>query len=97
MVTGGKKRPLGGLDLGWIAAVLARNGVVEETGVSAGLGGDPLAGLLWLAQRLAAAGEGLRAGDIILSGSFTRPVPVAPGDSVLADFGPLGSIAVSFG
>ncbi|WP_172327205.1 2-keto-4-pentenoate hydratase [Mangrovicoccus sp. HB161399] len=97
VVTGGTPLSAAEVDLRWIAAVLSKNGTVEETGVSAALGGDPLAGLAWLAGRLAAAGEGLKAGDLVLGGGFTRPVPVRAGDAVLADFGPLGTISARFG
>jgi 2-oxo-hept-3-ene-1,7-dioate hydratase len=34
--------------------------------------------------------------QIILSGSFTRPVPVKAGDRVFADYGKSGSIDVDF-
>jgi len=33
---------------------------------------------------------------VLLAGSFTRPVPVAAGDVIHADYGPLGAIGVSF-
>lgn len=83
-------------DLRWVAATLAQNGVIEETGVSAGVMGHPAAGLAWLVNKLAPLGDGLRKGDIVLAGSFTRPVDIAPGDVIFADFGPLGSIGVRF-
>lgn len=83
-------------DLRWIAATLAKNGTIEESGVSAAIMGHPAAGVAWLVNKLAAQGDGLEAGDIVLGGSFTRPVDIESGDVIFADYGPLGSIGVSF-
>jgi 2-oxo-hept-3-ene-1,7-dioate hydratase len=83
-------------DLRWIAGTLSKNGVIEESGVSAAIMGHPAAGIAWLVNKLAALDDGLKAGDIVLGGSFTRPVDVASGDVIFADYGPLGSIGVSF-
>ena len=84
------------IDVRWVAATLSKNGVIEESGVSAAIMGHPAAGIAWLVNKLAPLGEGLRNGDIVLGGSFTRPVDIAPGDVIFADYGPLGSIGVSF-
>lgn len=84
------------LDLRWIAATLSKNGVIEESGVSAAIMGHPAAGVAWLVNKLAAMGGGLKKGDIVLGGSFTRPVDIASGDTIFADYGPLGSIGVQF-
>ncbi|SMD10761.1 2-oxohept-3-enedioate hydratase [Fulvimarina manganoxydans] len=84
------------VDLRWVAATLSQNGVIEESGVSAAVMGHPAAGLAWLVNKLAPLGGGLKKGDIVLGGSFTRPVDIASGDVIFADFGPLGSIGVGF-
>lgn len=84
------------VDVRWIGATLSRNAVIEESGVSAAIMGHPAAGVAWLANKLAAVGAGLKAGHIVLGGSFTRPVDIAPGDVIQADYGPLGAIGVSF-
>lgn len=84
------------IDVRWVSAALSKNGVIEETGVSAGIMGHPAAGIAWLVNKLAPLDDGLKAGDLVLCGSFTRPVDIAPGDVVQADYGPLGSIGVSF-
>lgn len=84
------------IDIRWVPATLSKNGVIEETGVSAGIMGHPAAGIAWLVNKLAPLGGGLRKGDIVLGGSFTRPVDVAAGDVMQADYGPLGAIGVSF-
>lgn len=84
------------VDLRWIGATLSRNGVIEESGVSAAIMGHPAAGVAWLVKKLAPLGDELKKGDIVLGGSFTRPIDVTPGDVVFADYGPIGSIGVSF-
>lgn len=84
------------IDVRWVSAALSKNGVIEETGVSAGIMGHPAAGIAWLVNKLAPLNDGLKAGDLVLCGAFTRPVDIAPGDVVQADYGPLGSIGVSF-
>ncbi len=84
------------IDVRWVGATLSKNGVIEESGVSAAIMGHPAAGIAWLVNKLAPLGDGLKAGDIVLCGSFTRPVDIASGDVIFADYGPLGSIGVSF-
>ncbi len=83
-------------DIRWVGATLAKNGVIEESGVSAAIMGHPAAGVAWLVNKLAALDDGLVRGDIVLAGSFTRPVDVAAGDVIFADYGPLGAIGVAF-
>ncbi|HKR89323.1 MAG TPA: 2-oxo-hepta-3-ene-1,7-dioic acid hydratase [Phenylobacterium sp.] len=96
LIIGGRTvRPMD-VDLRWIGATLSKNGVIEESGVSAAVMGHPAAGIAWLCNKLAALDQGLEAGEIILGGSFTRPVSVASGDVIYADFGDLGAIGVSF-
>ena len=84
------------VDLRWSGALLFKNGVVEETGLAAGVLNHPGNGVAWLANKLSAHGEGLGAGEIVLGGSFTRPVACAGGDVFHADYGSLGSISVRF-
>lgn len=83
-------------DLRWVGAMLFRNGVIEETGLAAGVLNHPASGVAWLARRLAAHGIGLEPGQLILAGSFTRPVAVAAGDEFRADFGDLGTLSCRF-
>ncbi|MDR2213786.1 MAG: 2-oxo-hepta-3-ene-1,7-dioic acid hydratase [Pseudomonadales bacterium] len=95
LVLGGRTvRPFD-VDLRWVGATLSKNGVIEESGVSAAVMGHPAAGIAWLANKLAAVGGRLLKGQLLLSGSFTRPVSVAPGDVIFTDYGPLGAIGVS--
>jgi 2-oxo-hept-3-ene-1,7-dioate hydratase len=96
MVVGGRTiRPFD-LDIRWVGATLSKNGIIEESGVSAAVMGHPAAGIAWLVNKLHPLGGKLKKGEIVLAGSFTRPVSVAPGDVICADYGPLGAIGVSF-
>jgi len=84
------------VDLPWVGAILRQNGVVEETGLAAGVQGHPAVGVAWLAMKLAPWGESLQAGEIVLAGSFTRPVAARAGDRFDADYGPLGRFEFRF-
>ena len=96
IVLGGRPvRPMD-VDLRWVGALLHKNGVVEETGLAAGVLNHPANGVAWLANRLAPHDEQLNAGDVVLAGSFTRPTTAVKGDTLQADYGPLGSIALRF-
>ena len=81
------------IDLRWVGALLYRNDAIEETGLAAGVLDHPGNGVAWLANKISPYGEQLNAGDIVLSGSFTRPTSVVRGDVVRADFGPLGTLS----
>jgi 2-oxo-hept-3-ene-1,7-dioate hydratase len=96
LVVGGRPiRPLD-FDLRWIGALLFRNGQIEETGIAAGVLNHPANGVAWLADRLAAQGEHLEAGEVVLAGSFTRPVEIIRGDTFHADYGQFGSVSCQF-
>jgi 2-oxo-hept-3-ene-1,7-dioate hydratase len=96
IVIGG--RPVGPLDvdLRWVGGIMYRNSEIEETGVAAGVLGHPALGVAWLANKLGQHGVTLEPGHIVLAGSFTRVVHAKKGDTLHADFGQLGGIAVQF-
>jgi 2-keto-4-pentenoate hydratase len=73
-------RELLDVDLAELPMEVARNGevVVRETGRA--VLGSPLTAVAWLANRLRSYGIALRAGDIVLSGSFGRAIEINPGD-----------------
>lgn len=83
-------------DLRWMGAILYRNGEVEETGLGAGVLDDPAISMAWLANRLGSYGDQISAGDVVLSGSFVRPVEAPAGSAIRADFGAFGSVACQF-
>lgn len=96
LVMGGRPvRPLD-VDLRWVAAVCYRNGVIEESGVAAAVLNHPANGVAWLANKLAPHDVTLEPGQVILGGSFTRPVPARPGDTFHVDYGSLGAISCHF-
>jgi 2-oxo-hept-3-ene-1,7-dioate hydratase len=96
IVLGGRPVRPDAVDLRWVGAVFYRNSEIEETGLAAGVLGHPAMAIAWLANKLAPFGTTLEPGHLMLSGSFTRPVWAAKGDTLHADFGPLGSVAVQF-
>ncbi|WP_315709921.1 2-oxo-hept-4-ene-1,7-dioate hydratase [Brenneria uluponensis] len=96
VVMGGRPIKPDALDLRWIAALMYRNGVIEESGVAAAVLNHPANGVAWLANKLAPYDVQLEAGQIILGGSFTRPVPARKGDTFHVDYGVMGAISCRF-
>jgi 2-oxo-hept-3-ene-1,7-dioate hydratase len=92
IVLGGSPVRPDDVDLRWLGALLHINGTIEESGLAAAVLGHPAKGIAWLARRLHRHGERLEAGQVVLAGSFTRPVPIDVGDVVHADYGPLGAV-----
>lgn len=97
VVLGGEKIAPRAVDLRWVGALVMKNGEVEETGLGGGVLDHPARGIVWLSRRLAEYGDFIRAGEVVLSGSFIRPVETRPGDSIVADFGPHGTVSCHFG
>jgi 2-oxo-hept-3-ene-1,7-dioate hydratase len=96
IVMGGRPIRPDDADLRWIGAIVSKNGAVEETGLAAGVLNHPANGVAWLANRMAEHGGGMKAGEIVLAGSFIRPIEVGKGDTVVADYGPYGSVSCHF-
>jgi 2-oxo-hept-3-ene-1,7-dioate hydratase len=96
IVLGGRPVKPDAVDLRWVGAMLFKNGVIEETGLAAGVLNHPATGVAWLANKIAPHDEQLNAGDVVLAGSFTRPTPAVRGDTFQVDYGPLGAVAFRF-
>jgi 2-oxo-hept-3-ene-1,7-dioate hydratase len=97
IVLGDRPLPHRDIDLAWVGAIVGRNGIVEETGLAAGVLGHPARGIAWLANRLAEQGfPSLKAGAILLAGSFIRPLEAEPGSAIDADFGAWGRVTCAF-
>ncbi|MBV8341926.1 MAG: 2-oxo-hepta-3-ene-1,7-dioic acid hydratase [Gammaproteobacteria bacterium] len=96
VVLGGRPVRPDALDLRWVGALLYKNAVIEETGLAAAVLDHPATGVAWLANKIAGYDEELKAGDVVLAGSFTRPTNAARGDVLHADFGTLGNISFRF-
>jgi 2-oxo-hept-3-ene-1,7-dioate hydratase len=96
IVLGGRPlRPLDA-DLRWIGALCSRNGQLEETGLAAGVLNHPATGVAWLANKIAPHGLALEPGQVVLAGSFIRPIETRKGDTIVADYGPYGTVSCHF-
>jgi 2-oxo-3-hexenedioate decarboxylase len=84
-----------GIDLRLAGVVFEHNGEVASTAAGAAALGHPAAAVAWLARSLAAEGEGLRAGQVVLSGGLTAAVPVRPRDVVVASIDRLGVVELA--
>jgi len=96
IILGGLPMRPDAIDLRWVAAMMYRNGVIEESGVSGAVLNHPAKGIAWLAKKYATHGIPLEPGQIILAGSFTRPVDVRAGDTFTVDYDVMGSISIYF-
>lgn len=96
IVLGGRPiRPLEA-DLRWIGAMCYRNGQLEETGLAAGVLNHPATSVAWLADKIARNGMALEPGQVVLAGSFIRPIEARKGDTIQADYGAFGSVSCYF-
>ena len=96
IVLGSQKHQLDSFDLRWVGAIVSRNNEVEETGLGAGVLNDPIESVVWLARRMAHYGQSIEPGQIILSGSFIRPIECPSGAHLEADFGNFGAVDIHF-
>lgn len=96
VVLGAERHAVDDFDLRWVGAITSRNGEVEETGLGAGVLNDPVESVVWLARRMAQYGQSIEPGQIILSGSFIRPVECPSGAKITADFGDFGRVDLAF-
>jgi len=95
-VLGTEPKSLAGLDLRACGMVLDINGRAASHGAGVACLGNPLNSAAWLARVMSELGDGLKAGDILLTGALGPMVPVRPGDLVRATIGGLGSCGFSF-
>lgn len=96
IIIGGNPVKPESMDLARVCATIHRNESIEDSGVAAAVLGHPAKGVAWLANKLSRHGEKLKAGQIVLGGSFTAPIAASSGDSFYADYGALGVIAIKF-
>lgn len=96
VVLGPRLVPIRELDLRLIGMGIWHNGDLAESGAGVAALGNPARCVAWLANTLGEFGEGLHAGDVIMSGALHRAFDVGPGDSVRAEFDRLGSVSVRF-
>ncbi len=96
VILGSERHAADAFDFRWVGAITSRNAEVEETGLGAGVLNDPVESVVWLARRMAQYGQSIEPGQIILSGSFIRPVECPSGTQIRADFGRFGSAQITF-
>jgi 2-oxopent-4-enoate/cis-2-oxohex-4-enoate hydratase len=96
LVLGGVRKTPHQLDLALAGMVLEKNGEIISTSVGAAVQGSPVNAVVWLANTLGRLGIGLKAGEIILSGSQSPLVPVKAGDSLYCSVGGIGGTSVRF-
>ena len=96
IVLGREHHAPGQHDLRWTGAILRKNREVVATGLGAAVLDDPVMGIVWLARRMGQYGQRIEAGQVILSGSFIAPLECPSGTVIDADFGPFGSVSISF-
>jgi len=84
------------IDLANHQVVAYKNGAAVQRGSGANVLGDPRIALTWLANDRARRGDGLKAGQIVTTGTCVKPVAIGPGDEVLADFCALGRVRAEF-
>jgi 2-keto-4-pentenoate hydratase len=97
VVLGGNPRRLEQIDVRNIHGSLLINGEAREEGLSSAVLGNPLTAVAWLANKMAEFDVAFKPGDVILSGSMVRALPVQAGDEVVARFdGGFGDVVVTF-
>lgn len=95
-VIGGKPTKLDGIDLAHIGMVAFKNGEMIDTAAGAAVLGNPLRAVAWLANSLGKYDVSLKAGEIVLSGAFTKAVEIEENDTFTAEFAYIGSISATF-
>lgn len=73
-----------------VAVRLDVDGFPVGSGHGRDASGHPADGVVWLVAQLAARGERLRAGDLVITGGLTAAAPLPPGTTICAEFTPVG-------
>lgn len=96
-VLGANPRRLDQIDIRRVRGTLSRNGAIEQEGEASAVLGNPVTAVAWLANKLAEFDISFAPGDVILTGSFVRAIPVEAGDEIVCEFDHgLGRVDVSF-
>ncbi len=83
-------------DIAGQEAILSAGGVVRRKGTAAAALDHPMVPLTWLANELSRTGVGMKADELVSTGTLTGMLAPKPGEIYVADFGPFGSVTVSF-
>ncbi len=84
------------IDLSQHPATAAITGKLTHEGIGSNVLGDPRIALTWLVNQLSGQGVTLKAGQVVTTGTCATPLPIGPGDEMVADFGVLGRVSVHF-
>lgn len=95
-VLGDQPVAIGSLSFAELGMTMTRGGETISSGSGASCLGHPLRAAYWLARTMAQRGQGLKAGEVILSGALGPMVSVAAGDEIEAQIGALGHVACRF-
>lgn len=91
-VLGLEPRRLADVELGGLGMDLRQNGCTASVGSGAACLGHPLLAVHWLARTMAARGEPLKAGDVVLSGALGPMVSLRQGDALDLEIAGLGRV-----
>ncbi|MYM26250.1 2-keto-4-pentenoate hydratase [Duganella sp. FT135W] len=91
-VLGLEPRRIGDVDLAGAALDLRKNGVTGAVGAGVACLGNPLLAAYWLAKTMAAAGQPLLAGDVVMSGALGPMVPIVAGDRIEVEISGFGRV-----
>jgi len=96
-VLGANPRRLDQIDIRRVCGTMSKNGVIEQEGEASAVLGNPVTAVAWLANKLGDFGISFAPGDVILTGSFVKAIPVAAGDEIVCEFDHgLGRVDISF-
>jgi 2-keto-4-pentenoate hydratase len=96
VVLGNAVTPVAALDLALEGLVYELNGAIAATNTAAEVLGGPANSLAWIANHLGGRGLGLRAGDVVMTGSISTLLRPKPGDAIRAIYTRLGSVSARF-
>ena len=96
VVVGSTRLSPGAFNLSTEEVVLYRNGEEFERAQASAVLGNPARSVAWCANKLAEFGQGLRAGEFVMTGTITTAIDVRAGDTVRAEFATLGGVSVRF-
>lgn len=91
-VVGSRPTPLSAFDIATVPMSMFIDGSEVSTGSGSECMGNPLQAARWLADTLCERGIPLKAGDVLMTGALGPMVPFGSGNTVSADFGPLGTV-----
>jgi len=96
IVVGGPMSAPHGIDLRLEGMVISINGQVRGSATGVEVMGDPVNSVAFMANTLGEIGESLKAGMVLMTGSFIGNLPVAAGDDVCVEFTRLGRVHARF-